>query len=123
VIGVLGQRLVRRLCDHCKEPYVPAPQILQQLGIPEGRIQAFYRPRNSRKRSANNAARGLRGTLGDLRAAGGRRDDPRDPRHHAKLDLLRQAARKAGMRNLQEEGSSSWPGARPRCRTDADLKQ
>ena len=44
VTAVLCQRLVRKLCEACKEAYAPAPQILQQLGIPEGRVQAFYRP-------------------------------------------------------------------------------
>ena len=48
VSGVLSQRLVRKLCESCKEAYAPAPQILQQLGIPEGRIQAFYRPAPAR---------------------------------------------------------------------------
>ncbi len=45
VSAVLCQRLVRKLCDLCKEPYAPAPQVLQQLGIPAGRVRAFYRPR------------------------------------------------------------------------------
>ena len=44
VAAVVGQRLVRKLCDACKEAYAPTPQILKQLGIPEGRVQAFYRP-------------------------------------------------------------------------------
>ena len=26
-------RLLRKLCDNCKQPYAPTPQILQQLGI------------------------------------------------------------------------------------------
>jgi type IV pilus assembly protein PilB len=28
VVGVLGQRLVRRLCSHCREPYAPNPEEL-----------------------------------------------------------------------------------------------
>ena len=44
ITAVVCQRLVRKLCEACKEAYAPAPQILQQLGIPEGRVQAFYRP-------------------------------------------------------------------------------
>ena len=44
VTGVLNQRLIRKLCDACKEAYAPTPQVLQQLGIPPGRVQAFYRP-------------------------------------------------------------------------------
>ena len=41
---VAAQRLVRKLCESCKEAYAPPPQLLRQLGIPEGRVQAFYRP-------------------------------------------------------------------------------
>jgi general secretion pathway protein E len=33
VIGVLAQRLVRLLCEHCREPYEPTPHELEQLGI------------------------------------------------------------------------------------------
>ena len=33
VIGILAQRLVRVLCEHCKEPYAATPYELQQLGI------------------------------------------------------------------------------------------
>jgi type II secretory ATPase GspE/PulE/Tfp pilus assembly ATPase PilB-like protein len=40
---VLNQRLLRKLCDECKERFAPPPQLLQQLGIPQGRIAAFYR--------------------------------------------------------------------------------
>lgn len=42
--GVLNQRLVRRLCDRCKQPFQPTPQLLQQLGIPAGRVQKLFQP-------------------------------------------------------------------------------
>ena len=42
--AVLGQRLVRRLCDECKEGFEPSPQLLKQLGIPAGRVAMLYRP-------------------------------------------------------------------------------
>ena len=34
--GVISQRLVRRLCPHCKEAYQPSAEELQDLGIAEG---------------------------------------------------------------------------------------
>jgi type II secretory ATPase GspE/PulE/Tfp pilus assembly ATPase PilB-like protein len=40
--GVLNQRLIRRLCDRCKQPFQPSPQLLQKLGIPAGRVQKLY---------------------------------------------------------------------------------
>jgi general secretion pathway protein E len=33
VIGILAQRLVRLLCEHCKEPYIATPHELEQLGV------------------------------------------------------------------------------------------
>jgi general secretion pathway protein E len=33
LIGVLAQRLVRRLCDHCKEAYEPSPAELADFGL------------------------------------------------------------------------------------------
>ena len=41
---VLGQRLVRRLCDNCKVGFAPTPQLLHQLGIPQGRVAMLYQP-------------------------------------------------------------------------------
>ena len=42
--GVLCMRLVRKLCPECRLEYRPNPQLLQQLGLPVGRIETLYRP-------------------------------------------------------------------------------
>ncbi len=42
--GVLNQKLIRRLCTNCRQPFQPSPQLLQKLGIPAGRIQTLYQP-------------------------------------------------------------------------------
>ncbi len=105
VSGVLCQRLVRKLCEACKEAYAPAPKVLQQLGIPKGRLQAFYRPPQQPEEVCPECGGvGYKGrtaifellTVGDTV----RRVLATSP----KLELVRQAARKDGMRNLQEEG-------------------
>ncbi|SRR6056297_160728 len=41
---VLNQRLARRLCENCRQPFEPSPQLLQQLGIPQGRVGVLYQP-------------------------------------------------------------------------------
>jgi general secretion pathway protein E len=33
LIGVLAQRLVRTLCDQCREPYSPMPEVVQEMGL------------------------------------------------------------------------------------------
>lgn len=43
--GVICQRLIRKLCPDCKEPYQPAPQLLQQLGLRPDQVKEFYRTR------------------------------------------------------------------------------
>lgn len=43
-MGVTNQRLLRRLCDKCRTPFQPTPQLLQKLGIPAGRVPALYQP-------------------------------------------------------------------------------
>jgi type II secretory ATPase GspE/PulE/Tfp pilus assembly ATPase PilB-like protein len=42
--GVLNQRLIRRLCESCKQAYQPTPQLLQKLGLPAGRVPKLYKP-------------------------------------------------------------------------------
>ncbi len=105
--AVVSQRLVRKLCEHCKEPYAPAQQTLAQLGIPPGRVQAFYRPHQPTEqeepcpvcagigylgRTAVFELLVLDDTMRKALASG------------AKPDAFRQVARKAGFRSLQEEG-------------------
>ena len=41
--GVFSQKLIRRLCDKCKQPYRPNPKLLQKIGLPET-VQTLYRP-------------------------------------------------------------------------------
>jgi type II secretory ATPase GspE/PulE/Tfp pilus assembly ATPase PilB-like protein len=107
--GVLSLRLARRLCDACKEAYQPTPQVLAQLGIPEGRVQAFYRPRPpdpEHPKEICNTCYGIgyygRTAIFELMLVG---DNVRKVLQTApQPDLIRAAARKDGMKNLQEEG-------------------
>jgi general secretion pathway protein E len=45
LIGVLAQRLVRVLCDDCKEPYTAAAADCRALGVAEHNPPTLYRPR------------------------------------------------------------------------------
>jgi general secretion pathway protein E len=42
--AVLGQRLVRLLCETCKEPYKPKPEFLKKANLPVDKVDVFYRP-------------------------------------------------------------------------------
>jgi general secretion pathway protein E len=39
VLAVLAQRLVRKLCEHCRTPYKPTAQDLRELGIDMAKAQ------------------------------------------------------------------------------------
>ena len=41
--AVLGQRLVRLLCETCKEPYKPKPEFLKKANLPAEKVDVFYR--------------------------------------------------------------------------------
>ncbi len=40
VIAIQAQRLVRRVCKHCRQPYEPRPAELRQLGLEPDMLQA-----------------------------------------------------------------------------------
>lgn len=42
ILGVLHQRVLRKLCTNCRQPYQPSNELLLKLGIKPGRVQAFY---------------------------------------------------------------------------------
>ncbi len=44
IIGVIAQRLVRTLCTHCKEAYVPTIEERQILGAAAAKAEHIYRP-------------------------------------------------------------------------------
>jgi type IV pilus assembly protein PilB len=48
LVAVIAQRLVRVLCERCKQPYTPLPEVRQRLGTRTGRRggeqAVFYRP-------------------------------------------------------------------------------
>jgi type II secretory ATPase GspE/PulE/Tfp pilus assembly ATPase PilB-like protein len=107
ITAVLSQRLIRKLCDECKVAYAPTPKVLQQLGIPEGRVQAFHRPPQEGEREQACLECGGLGYLGrtaifELLVVddAARKVLATSP----DADTLRQAARKAGMQSLQQEG-------------------
>ena len=49
VLGVVVQRLVRRLCPNCREPYFASDEELRFLGFPAGTRQKLYREKGCDK--------------------------------------------------------------------------
>ena len=45
IVGVIGQRLVRKLCQSCKEAYTPSTELLRTLNMKTDSKVTFYRPK------------------------------------------------------------------------------
>jgi len=107
VRAVLCQRLIRKLCDQCKEPYMPTQQVLQQLGIPQGHTRPFFRPpqRTEEEEVCQNCGGiGYRGrtALFEMMVVD---DTVREVLTTSpKIELVRKAGKKAGMATFQDEG-------------------
>lgn len=112
---VLNQRLVRRLCETCRQAYEPPADLLQKLGIPAGRVQVLFRefqpPPPGQKRPKGEpevcpdcGGLGYKGRIGIFELTNVddrlRQALVRQPQ----LDTLRQLSRQAGNRTMQEEG-------------------
>jgi general secretion pathway protein E len=103
--AVLGQRLVRRLCKECREPYKPGRDVLERLEIPADRIDQFFRPPNG---SAGMCPEcnglgyvGRTGIFELLVVNDELRDLVRDKAAASKLKL---AAKRNGMLTMKQEG-------------------
>jgi type II secretory ATPase GspE/PulE/Tfp pilus assembly ATPase PilB-like protein len=67
VTGAVSVRLIRRLCEQCKEAYPPPQDLLKQLGLPPGKVQAFFRPpteTDPKKPCPNCQGIGYKGRIG-----------------------------------------------------------
>ncbi|MFP3938661.1 MAG: GspE/PulE family protein, partial [Phycisphaerae bacterium] len=100
--GIVAQRLVRRVCNHCKEEYTPSEEQLFELNLTPEEVEGrtFYRGRGCEQcRGTGYSGRTaifelmllddeLRSLIMDRRST----------------NVLREAARKRGMRTLREAG-------------------
>ena len=111
VVGVVNQRLIRKLCEKCKEAYTPTPEVLKQLGLPADRVPELFRPPQPQPDQKKppppcEECQGLgyfgRTGIFELLVVN---DAVREALMKTpKLEIVRATARKAGMRLLQEEG-------------------
>ena len=44
LLGISNQRLLRKLCDECKQAYTPNKEILKKFSIPPEKAKVLYRP-------------------------------------------------------------------------------
>lgn len=107
VHAVVNQRLVRKLCEECKEEYTPSPALLKKLGIPKDRVSVLYKPPVYEENDKPcKACDGLgyfgRTSVFEVLMVN---DKIREALiKQPKLEVLRKVAKKSGHRGLQEEG-------------------
>jgi type IV pilus assembly protein PilB len=100
--GIVSQRLIRKICENCKEPYEPNEAQLRELELTEDDIKGkkFYYGRGCAK--CNNT--GYRGRTGIFEIMT-LNDEIRDLiMDRASTNLLRIAGQKAGMKLLRDSG-------------------
>ena len=107
VSAVLNTRLIRKLCDACKIEYPATPDLLKKLGIPPGKVTSLYRPPKEdeiAKPCVECNGIGYKGRTGLFELLIVNEQVREVLLKKPQMDLLRKAARKSGMRTLQEEG-------------------
>jgi type IV pilus assembly protein PilB len=104
LIGVVAQRLVRRLCAECRSAYTPDAEMLRAMGLAEGKDspQTFYRAVGCAK--CNRI--GYRGRVGIYEIMAVNDDLRRLIAQRGAGTELREAAIAAGMVSLGEDGLS-----------------
>jgi general secretion pathway protein E len=105
ISAILGQRLVRKLCNDCKESYKPSADLIQKVGLPADKVEKFYRPpTNSEATCPTCNGLGYSGRIGvyELLVITDRlRDLIRD---NPNVTAIKAEARKNGMLYMKEEG-------------------
>jgi type IV pilus assembly protein PilB len=105
VTAVLAQRLARKLCPHCTEPYSVSPEDLVSYRVDPDLASTldgatFYHPRGC-PRCANT---GYRGRVGIFQYMRMNEELEHLTAHKASRDQIAEAARESGMRSLWDDG-------------------
>ena len=100
--GIVGQRLVRKICENCKSPFQPTEEMLMELDLTPEKIagREFYYGKGCDY--CNNT--GYKGRMGIYEIM--QLDDVvrEDIMKHASTNVLRDHAARKGMRTLRESG-------------------
>jgi type IV pilus assembly protein PilB len=98
VIGIIAQRLVRVVCEKCKEPYKPSEDVLRAMGL--DLKETYYHGKGCEK--CNNSGSAGRTGIHEMLLLTDRIRRMIDER--ASTDDLKRTAREQGMMTLRENG-------------------
>jgi len=100
LIGVLAQRLVRTICEFCKEAYAPPPEALRRLDIEGGKEILLYRGKGCERCRGT----GYKGRTGIFELMIMDEEIADLILQNSSLAEIRQKAISRGMRTLREDG-------------------
>jgi type II secretory ATPase GspE/PulE/Tfp pilus assembly ATPase PilB-like protein len=100
IIGIIAQRLVRKICPSCKEAYKPSAEAIADIGLPVPDGASFYRGKGC-KACKNTGYKGRLGIFEMLMLNEKMRDLVL-----AKVssNTIKKAAQENGMKTLREDG-------------------
>jgi type IV pilus assembly protein PilB len=100
--GIVAQRLIRKICEHCKTPFEPTESQLMELGLTLNDVKGkqFYYGKGC-SRCNNTGYRGRTGIFEIMTF----NDEIRELiMNHASTNILRTASQRAGMKLLRDAG-------------------
>ncbi|HLS27407.1 MAG TPA: ATPase, T2SS/T4P/T4SS family, partial [Opitutales bacterium] len=100
--ATMAQRLVRRICSKCKEPYTPDPLHLRALNMTESQAEAATFMIG--KGCSNCHGTGFRGRMSIVEIFSVTEEIERLIYENASTGAIRRKARETGMRSLREDG-------------------
>jgi type IV pilus assembly protein PilB len=100
LIGIVGQRLVRKICTHCKQSYAPTPDLLRSLGLGDRKEITFMKGAGCQ----HCRGTGYSGRIGLFELMAMDETIRNLVVSKASLNGIRIAAQKTGFVGLREEG-------------------
>ncbi len=102
---VLAQRLVRKLCDHCKEAYQPTDEMMRRLEFPEEAVEHWREIRLFRPKGCSRCSNtGYRGRMGIYEVMPVTEAVERLIVERKSADEIWRVAKAEGMTSLREDG-------------------
>ena len=104
VTCVLAQRLIRKLCEKCREPVPPPPAVLKALRLKPEQLEAIYQPpvEENGCGKCNGIGYSGRTALYELLVVDNKVREVLKKK--PQVPVVKQFARQAGLRSFQEEG-------------------
>ncbi|MFH1012705.1 MAG: GspE/PulE family protein [Candidatus Peregrinibacteria bacterium] len=109
--GIIAQRLVRKICEHCKEPYRPEPAVLEDIrkelmGVSEKDLpkEILAKGELFRGKGCGQCSAGYKGRTGIFEIMEMDRDIEKLVLENASDDTLMEEAKKRGMLTLKQDG-------------------